>query len=81
LEDNGPSNGELVPMDVVIAVTNPLATDMIVVSVMGFEPDEIPIFDWANKAGMQSQCLEEIRIRGEEFSTVMMFRFFERWEL
>jgi uncharacterized protein (DUF362 family) len=70
MEGNGPSNGELVPMDVIIAGTNPLATDMVAASVMGFEPDEIPAFLWANKAGFQPQSLEAIEVRGEEVSSV-----------
>lgn len=70
MEGNGPGNGTLVPMDVIIAGTNPLATDMVAASVMGFEPEEIPTFVWANKAGMQPQSLDEIDIRGEEVSRV-----------
>jgi uncharacterized protein (DUF362 family) len=70
MEGNGPGNGTLVPMDVIIAGTNPLATDMVAASVMGFEPDEIPAFLWANKAGFQPQSLEAIEVRGEEVSSV-----------
>jgi uncharacterized protein (DUF362 family) len=70
MEGNGPGNGTLVPMDVIIAGTNPLATDMVAASVMGFEPEEIPTFLWANKAGMQPQSLDEIDIRGEKVSSV-----------
>lgn len=70
MEGNGPGNGTLVPMDVIIAGTNPLATDMVAASVMGFQPEEIPTFVWANKAGMQPQSLDEIDIRGEEVSRV-----------
>jgi uncharacterized protein (DUF362 family) len=70
MEGNGPGEGTLVPMDVIIAGTNPLATDMVAASVMGFEPDEIPTFAWANKAGMQPQSLDEIEVRGEKVSDV-----------
>jgi uncharacterized protein (DUF362 family) len=70
MEGNGPSDGMLVPMDIIIAGTNPLATDMVAANVMGFEPDEIPTFVWAHKIGMQPQSLEEIEIRGEKVSSV-----------
>jgi len=70
MEGNGPGNGTLVPMDVIIAGTNPLATDMVAASVMGFEPEEIPTFLWANKAGIQPRSLDEIDIRGEKVSSV-----------
>jgi uncharacterized protein (DUF362 family) len=70
MEGNGPSDGVLVPMDVIIAGTNPLATDMVAANVMGFEPEEIPTFVWAHKTGMQPQSLDEIEIRGEKVSSV-----------
>ncbi|HEX6035795.1 MAG TPA: DUF362 domain-containing protein, partial [Anaerolineales bacterium] len=70
MEGNGPSNGVLVPMDIIIAGTNPLATDMVAANVMGFEPDEIPTFVWAHKTGMQPQSLDEIEIMGENVSNV-----------
>ena len=70
MEGNGPTNGELVNMNVIIAGTNPLATDMVAANVMGFEPEEIPHFVLANKIGMQPQSLDEIEIRGEEISNV-----------
>ena len=69
MEGNGPGDGKLVPMDVIIAGTNPLATDMVAASVMGFEPGENPTFVWANKAGMQPQSLDDIDIRGEKVSS------------
>jgi uncharacterized protein (DUF362 family) len=65
MEGNGPSMGPLVKMDIIVAGTNPLATDMVAASLMSFEPREIPTFEWANKAGMTPTSLEEIEVRGE----------------
>ena len=70
MEGDGPGNGELVRMDVIIAGTNPLATDMVAAGVMGIRPDEVPTFVLANKSGMGPQILDEIEIRGEEISRV-----------
>jgi uncharacterized protein (DUF362 family) len=70
MEGNGPSDGVLVPMEIIIAGMNPLATDMVAANVMGFEPDEIPKFVWAHKTGMQPQSLDEIEILGEKVSSV-----------
>ena len=70
MEGNGPSDGVLVPMDIIIAGTNPLATDMVAANVMGFEPDEVPTFAWAHKTGMQPRSLDEIEIRGEKVSRI-----------
>lgn len=65
MEGNGPSIGRVFKMDVIIAGTNPVATDMVAASVMGFEPGEVPTFAWANKAGMTPRSLDEIEVRGE----------------
>jgi uncharacterized protein (DUF362 family) len=70
MEGNGPSNGRLLPMDVIIAGTNPLATDMVAASVMGFKLSKIPTFVWAYKAGLGPESLVEIEVRGEGVSSV-----------
>ena len=70
MEGNGPSEGEVVKMDLIIAGTNPLATDMVAASVMGFEMQEIPTFNWAVKTGMQPSSLADIEVRGEPIADV-----------
>jgi len=70
MEGMGPSQGTPVKMDLIIAGTNPLATDMVSASLMGFEPEEIPTFAWANKAGMRPARLDEIEVRGEKPDSV-----------
>lgn len=70
MEGNGPSDGLLVPMNVIIAGTNPLATDMVAASTMGFAPEEVPTFVQANKIGMQPARLDDIEIRGAAIADV-----------
>jgi len=70
MEGEGPSNGTLVPMNVIIAGVNPLATDMVAASVMGFEADEVPKFVQANRVGMRPARLDEIEIRGADIASV-----------
>ncbi len=70
MEGNGPSMGKLVKMDVIIAGTNPVATDMVAASTMGFEPGEIPTFAWANKAGLTPVGLADIELRGDALDQV-----------
>ena len=70
MEGNGPSMGQTFKMNVIVAGTNPLATDMVAANLMGFEPNEIPTFLWANKAGMRPSSLHEIEIRGEPLDRV-----------
>jgi len=73
MQGQGPSasqGGELVKMDLIIAGTNPLATDMVAAITMGFQPDEIPTFVWAWKAGMTPLRLDDIEIRGGKIDDV-----------
>jgi len=65
MEGNGPSNGELVDMGLIIAGTDPLATDMVAAHLMGIETAEVPTFIWAHKAGMTPTSLDDIEVRGE----------------
>jgi len=70
MEGNGPAGGPLLPMETIIAGTNPLATDMIAAHLMGFKESEIPTFAWANKAGLQPASVDEIEVRGEPLAGV-----------
>jgi uncharacterized protein (DUF362 family) len=70
MEGDGPANGILVPMNVIIAGTNPLATDMVAADVMGFKPEEVPTFVCANNIGMRPHSLDEIEIRGVSVSDI-----------
>ena len=69
MEGNGPADGPLVPMETIVAGTNPLATDMIAAHLMGFKESDIPTFAWANKAGLQPSSVEEIEVRGESLAS------------
>lgn len=65
MEGDGPTEGTLVKLNLIIAGTNPLATDMVAANCMGFKPREIPTFAWANKAGLEPRRLDDIERRGE----------------
>lgn len=74
MQGQGPSvsrGGELVNMDLIIAGTNPLATDMVGAFVMGFRPGEISMFLWASKAGMSPTSMKGIEIRGEKLGDIL----------
>jgi uncharacterized protein (DUF362 family) len=70
MEGDGPGGGPLVKMDLIVAGTNPLATDMIAATIMGFETEEVPTFACANKAGMRPAKLDEIEVRGARVDQV-----------
>ncbi len=76
MEGQGPTAGKSFQMNVIVAGTNPLATDMAAASIMGFQPGEIPTFEWAHKAGLKPDTLAEIEVRGERLENVR--RSFER---
>ncbi len=66
MEGDGPSEGQLVNMGLLIAGTNPLANDLVAANLMGFKTSEIPTFEHAIKSGMTPTSLSEIEIRGEK---------------
>jgi uncharacterized protein (DUF362 family) len=72
MEGDGPSDGELVKTDLIIAGTNPLATDMVAAHIMGFDKSEVPTFTSAIESGMRPSSLEEIEVRGEKLGSVQL---------
>ena len=64
MEGNGPTDGTLVDMGLIIAGTSPLATDMVGSLLMGFELSDIPAIVLAHQTGMLPVTLEDIDIRG-----------------
>jgi uncharacterized protein (DUF362 family) len=64
MEGNGPFSGTLVDMDLIIAGTSPLATDMVGTTIMGFELNEIPVLNLAHKCGISPFNIDNIEIRG-----------------
>ncbi|RLD92974.1 MAG: hypothetical protein DRJ29_10220 [Bacteroidetes bacterium] len=72
MEGNGPTDGNLVKTDLIIAGTNPLATDMVAAKIMGFHKNEIATLAMAIRARMRPSSLDAIEIRGEQLETVQM---------
>lgn len=72
MEGNGPTDGEVVKTDLIIAGTNPLATDMVAAKIMGFHKNEVATFAMAIRSGMQPASLDQVEIRGEQLETVQM---------
>lgn len=70
MEGNGPTGGSLVKMGVIVAGTNPLATDMVAARLMGFRSQDVPTFVVAHKDGMKPTSIDEIEIRGERIRAV-----------
>jgi uncharacterized protein (DUF362 family) len=64
MQGNGPFDGTLIDMGLIIAGTSPLATDMVGATLMGFEINDIPAIRLAHKSGMEPGNMSEIEIRG-----------------
>jgi len=64
MEGNGPFDGTLVDMGLIIAGTSALATDMVGATLMGFGINEIPVLNLAHESGMEPGSLSDIEIRG-----------------
>jgi uncharacterized protein (DUF362 family) len=70
MEGNGPADGNVLKMDVIIAGTDTLATDMVAAQVMGFKTEEIPHLAWAVKTGMTLSGPDDVEVRGESIASV-----------
>jgi uncharacterized protein (DUF362 family) len=70
MEGNGPTFGGLVPMNLIIAGTNPLATDIVAADVMGIGVSEVPTFTWAHRVGLGPASVSDIEVRGEALDGV-----------
>jgi hypothetical protein len=60
-------------MNLIIAGTHPLPTDMVSAHIMGFDSNEIPqigTFKWAIKVGMTPAGLDQIEIRGAKTAEI-----------
>jgi uncharacterized protein (DUF362 family) len=64
MEGQGPSQGSLLQTNLIIAGTDPLATDMVAATVMGLDISRIPQFTWAHAVNMEPQNPSEIDLLG-----------------
>jgi uncharacterized protein (DUF362 family) len=70
LEGLGPANGDPVPMDLIIAGANPLATDLVATQVIGLDPKRVKHLRYAIQAGIGPKGVEEVRVLGDSIQSV-----------
>jgi uncharacterized protein (DUF362 family) len=70
MEGDGPTDGSLVPMNLIIAGTNPLATDMVAADIMGFGVHDVPTLTWGDRAGLGPASVSDVDVRGERLEHV-----------
>lgn len=70
MEGSGPSNGDLVNMDIVIAGYDPIALDTTVCKITGINPDIVTTIKQGEKRGLGSSDLSKIKFKGESIESV-----------
>jgi uncharacterized protein (DUF362 family)/Pyruvate/2-oxoacid:ferredoxin oxidoreductase delta subunit len=65
MDGNGPSNGRSRQLNVLMAGTNPLAVDRVVVEMIGKKPEQFPIFEAARMLHITGLDLAEIEVLGD----------------
>ena len=69
-EGMGPTGGDPVKMDLIIAGANPLATDMVGASIMGFDTAQVKFLKYAIESGLGPNGMEEIEVLGRSIDDV-----------
>lgn len=75
MEGNGPGNGTPVQIGALVAGTNPLAVDTVVVSLLGIDPDSVWTQKIAREQHLSGSSLEEVEIFGPDPKTLRPARF------
>jgi len=70
MEGEGPFEGELVELGLVIAGNNVVSTDACAAGVMGIDPSSIDHLRLASEKGLGTINLDEVKVRGESIEAV-----------
>ena len=69
-EGNGPSAGDVVKLDLILAGYDPVALDTLVCKIIGLDPDRVLYLAKAEAKGLGSMALEEFEIIGESIDSI-----------
>lgn len=75
MEGNGPRHGDLRPLGVILAGTNPFAVDATIARLVGLPPMEVPLLALAAKRGIPGLGEGEVQIRGAELAGLILTGF------
>jgi len=67
MEGQGPWSGDPIKSNVLVAGHNLVATDVVAARLMGYVPEEIPLFHYAVQAGLGELDFEGIELVGDDF--------------
>ncbi len=65
MEGNGPRNGDLVDVGLLILSQDPVAVDATAARIMGIRPDSVPFLTYAQQVGLGNYSADRITILGE----------------
>ncbi len=65
MDGNGPSNGRVRQLNLLVAGVNPLAVDRVVVEIIGKKPEQFPIFQAARSLQLSGTEMEKIEVLGD----------------
>lgn len=69
MEGNGPRNGKLRPLNVLLLSSDPAALDAIACRIINLEPEVVPTSKPAEKAGLGTYHAEDIEVIGESIES------------
>jgi len=70
MEGLGPTFGHPVKMNLIIAGTDPVATDSVACTIIGFDPEKVPSTKWGAEKGLGTNDLHKIEVKGEQIIDV-----------
>ena len=70
MEGQGPHRGTPVKLDLIIVGKDPVATDSVASVIMGFNPEKVPALILAQKAGLGTNDLHKIEVKGEKLEEI-----------
>jgi uncharacterized protein (DUF362 family)/Pyruvate/2-oxoacid:ferredoxin oxidoreductase delta subunit len=65
MDGNGPSNGRARQLNLLLAGTNPVAMDRVVVEILGNHPEQFPIFRAARELNIPGVDMAQIQVQGD----------------
>lgn len=75
MEGNGPRNGNLRPMGLIMAGENPFAVDATIARLIGLSPSAVPLLALAKKRGVFGVSTGEIELCGEQLEEFIIADF------
>lgn len=75
MDGNGPSNGRVRELNLLMAGVNPIALDRVVVEVLGKKPEQFPIFKAARELNIPGVDITQIQVQGDPLAACRVSNF------